>query len=173
VAVDTEIRNKSGDVSTVKQPLPLPEGVSDYAVGGMKLSQAPIPFMARKPLSEAAEQEIDKDEAKRAKTAKGRFRIGEVTVTPGSSKEVILNTFQKNLGDIERCYLGKEGRGKLVLDLTIGLDGKIKVVKVQSSSLRNRSDETCVIELIKKWQFPTPQDGREIRATVSLIFGSE
>ena len=173
VAVDTEIRNKSGDVSTVKQPLPLPEGVSDYAVGGMKLSQAPTPFMARKPLSEAAEQEIDKDEAKRAKTAKGRFRIGEVTVTPGSSKGVILNTFQKNFGDIERCYLGKEGRGKLVLDLTIGLDGKIKVVKVQSSSLRNRSDETCVIELIKKWQFPTPQDGREIRATVSLIFGSE
>jgi len=34
VAVDSEIANTSGAGSTVKQPLPLPEGVSDLAVGG-------------------------------------------------------------------------------------------------------------------------------------------
>jgi len=33
IAVDSMIRRDSGDVVTVKQPLPLPEGVSDYAVG--------------------------------------------------------------------------------------------------------------------------------------------
>ncbi len=33
VAVDTEVRRTDGEVSTVMQPLPLPEGVSDYAVG--------------------------------------------------------------------------------------------------------------------------------------------
>jgi Ca-activated chloride channel family protein len=33
VAVDSEIRNAGGNVTTVKQPLPLPEGVSNYAVG--------------------------------------------------------------------------------------------------------------------------------------------
>ena len=33
IAVDSLIRRDSGDVVTVKQPLPLPEGVSDYAVG--------------------------------------------------------------------------------------------------------------------------------------------
>jgi Ca-activated chloride channel family protein len=34
VAVDTQVRAKGGDLTTVQQPLPLPEGVSDYAVGG-------------------------------------------------------------------------------------------------------------------------------------------
>lgn len=35
VAVDTQVRNAGGGSTTVTQPLPLPEGVSDAAVGGM------------------------------------------------------------------------------------------------------------------------------------------
>ena len=171
VAVDTEIRNTTGDVSTVKQPLPLPQGVSDYAVGGMKLSQTPACFLAKKPLWEAAEQEIDKDETKIDKSAKRGCSVGELTAAPGSSKEVILNTFRKKLSDIDRCVFGSAVRGKLILDLIIGSDGKVKFVKVQSSSFRNRNHEACVIESIKKWQFPTTLDAREVRATVSLVFG--
>ena len=34
VAIDSMVRNKSGKSTTVKQPLPMPEKVSDYAVGG-------------------------------------------------------------------------------------------------------------------------------------------
>lgn len=41
VAVDTLVRAKDGQVTTVKQPLPLPEGVSDYAVSkGMRMKSA-------------------------------------------------------------------------------------------------------------------------------------
>ena len=126
-----------------------------------------------KTLSEATEQKLDKDEEKKEKTTKKACSIGEITATPGSSKEAILNTFRKHWGDIERCYSGSKISGKLVLELVIGSDGKIKVVKVHSSPFRNSNDETCVIDLIKKWQFPTPQDGREVRATISLICGSE
>ncbi len=38
VAVDSEVANRGGQSSTVKQPLPLPEGVSDLAVGHMAYS---------------------------------------------------------------------------------------------------------------------------------------
>jgi Ca-activated chloride channel family protein len=48
VAVDKEVRNNTGRSTMVKQPLPLPQGVSDYAVGGVNLSQGPISFMTRK-----------------------------------------------------------------------------------------------------------------------------
>lgn len=34
IAVDSVVRNTTGDVQTVKQPLPLPQGVSNLAVGG-------------------------------------------------------------------------------------------------------------------------------------------
>ena len=33
VAIDSEVRNQNGNITTVKQPLPLPDGVSNYAVG--------------------------------------------------------------------------------------------------------------------------------------------
>jgi hypothetical protein len=43
VAIDTVVRNTDGKVETVTQPLPLPQGVSDLAVGGpaMKMASAP------------------------------------------------------------------------------------------------------------------------------------
>jgi Ca-activated chloride channel family protein len=40
IAIDTEVRNQGGQVTTVRQPLPLPEGVSNYAVGGVMTSQS-------------------------------------------------------------------------------------------------------------------------------------
>jgi len=50
IAIDSEIRNEGGNITTVKQPLPLPEGVSNYAVGGIYASQgiASSPRMLRK-----------------------------------------------------------------------------------------------------------------------------
>lgn len=56
IAVDSEVRNKDGKSATVKQPLPLPQGVSDAAVGqsargftkGMMMNTlAPAPMMTR------------------------------------------------------------------------------------------------------------------------------
>jgi hypothetical protein len=46
VAVDTRVRGDGRPAETVQQPLPLPEGVSDHAVGGMRVKAqvaAPVP----------------------------------------------------------------------------------------------------------------------------------
>jgi Ca-activated chloride channel family protein len=40
VAIDTVVRNSDGKVETVTQPLPLPQGVSDLAVGNQKMASA-------------------------------------------------------------------------------------------------------------------------------------
>jgi len=45
VAVDYEMRNDGKTIETVKQPLPLPEGVSDYAVGGANTQFAKLMSM--------------------------------------------------------------------------------------------------------------------------------
>jgi Ca-activated chloride channel family protein len=46
IAIDNDIRNKEGNSTTVNQPLPLPEGVGDNAVGGnMVLGCAIAPSM--------------------------------------------------------------------------------------------------------------------------------
>lgn len=175
VAVDTEVRNKDGQLTTVKQPLPLPQGVSDYAVGGgMAKSYASAPLMAKlaapaeyekKPLRE---QSAVKDEDKR-KTA---VSIGDVTVSEGMSKEVVLKIAQNSLHEIEKCYAGGGLRGKFVVRLTIGAGGKVRDIKVVSSALNNRNAGQCIVEQLKKWQFPAVPDGSEVKATISLVFGS-
>jgi len=35
VAIDNQVRNQDGTYTTVSQPLPLPQGVSNYAIGGV------------------------------------------------------------------------------------------------------------------------------------------
>jgi Ca-activated chloride channel family protein len=50
VAVDTVVR-ATGEVVTVKQPLPLPEGVSDYAVGEQGVMRAKIAAPCSAPLA--------------------------------------------------------------------------------------------------------------------------
>jgi Ca-activated chloride channel family protein len=49
VAVDTEARNEGGQSSTVVQPLPMPQGVSDAAIGGSMgmVHQAPMSAPSR------------------------------------------------------------------------------------------------------------------------------
>ena len=70
VAVDTEVRNSTGQQTTVKQPLPLPQGVSDYAVGKMKLGEASAPFMTRKDVAVQLKDEAvrEKKGSKKRKT---------------------------------------------------------------------------------------------------------
>jgi Ca-activated chloride channel family protein len=49
VAVDTQVRNATGGTTTATQPLPMPEGVSDAAVGG-GYSRASFPAAAPPPM---------------------------------------------------------------------------------------------------------------------------
>jgi Ca-activated chloride channel homolog len=45
IAVHEEIRNPGGQAQNVKQPLPLPQGVSNLAVGG-EMSSVPEPELS-------------------------------------------------------------------------------------------------------------------------------
>jgi hypothetical protein len=55
VAIDSQVRNASGDSTTVRQPLPLPEGVSNLAVGG--------PLPAAMAMNRAAPTSVTEDSA--------------------------------------------------------------------------------------------------------------
>jgi len=82
VAVDTQVRNAGGNTTTITQPLPMPEGVSDAAVGGvsyMALASPPPPspmvMMRRGPAAYALAESRAQDRLDRslkAKAAPGR-----------------------------------------------------------------------------------------------------
>ena len=61
--------------------------------------------------------------------------------------------------------------GKVVLEWSIGLNGRVASAKTKSSTLRNASVEACILSNLKGWQFPTPNGGLVI-ITYPFLFNS-
>ncbi len=61
IAIDNDIRNKDGNSTTVNQPLPLPEGVSDYAVGNNMVLNCVAPPMLEKKSKGYSSELTDED----------------------------------------------------------------------------------------------------------------
>ena len=171
VAVDTEVRNQNGQATTVNQPLPLPQGVSDYAVGGMKLSRAYSPALAMKSAPAELEDKTLREQIRQKDESKRRVALEDVTVGEGLSKEAVLAFLQKKIKDLEKSWIGSEIRGKLVLRCTLDRDGKVKNVNILASSIKNSRFQKSFIEEMKKWQFPTMPNGQEAKIAFALVWG--
>ena len=173
LAVDTEIRNQGGEQTTIKQPLPLPQGVSDYAVGRAKMSLAPSTLLARKeatpaPVEERTRQSEMKDPGKGKRVAS----IKEIKVAGGLTKEEVLQALEKHLPEIRKCANGAEPGRNFVLELTINPGGKVKDLKIAGGALKNPAAERCLLEEVKEWKLPAPHDGREVKVTLTLVIES-
>ncbi len=177
VAVDSEVRNKDGKTTTVNQPLPLPEGVSDYAVGGMMTkSAAPAPMMLRENFSVKDRRETALDYAEGAgapeKKASSTLKIGEIVVSGGLSREAVRATVQQRIKEVQGCLQGIAVQGKLTVKFILNADGTVKGVTVASKQLNNKSAEQCLIGKMRNWRFPPAGGTGGITATVSFIAGS-
>jgi Ca-activated chloride channel family protein len=171
LAVDTEVRNQGGEQTTIKQPLPLPQGVSDYALGGAKLSLAPSSLLARKEAAPAIIKErAMQGEMKGPEKEKRAVSIEGIKISGGLAKEAVLQALEKHLADIRTCVKGTDPGRNLVLELTINPDGKVKSVKIAGRALKNPAAERCLLEEAKEWKLPAPQDGREARVTITFRF---
>lgn len=179
VAVDSEVRNLDGKVTTVKQPLPLPQGVSDYAVGGYG-TYAAAPAMQKsmgmvgmrgKMESRLAEdksataQELQtpekKDEMK-------KINIISVTTGKGLTKDEILKVVQKNQNEIEKCFAGKNLQLTLKLSLMINYDGTMKSVEITSGCIKDTKLRQCILDQVKKWLFPATDNGQAVKVTITI-----
>ncbi len=154
VAIDTEVRNVDGKPTTVTQPLPLPQGVSDYAVGGMTATRAYAPMAKLASPAELErkgvlrEQSVSKDESRQ----KSSVAVGDVTTSGGLSKEVITKVVNDHMKELEACRSQAGLEGKIIFTLAIGTDGVVKDIKVVSGTTKNKIAEQCIAKIIK-WQF--------------------
>ncbi len=174
VAVDNEVRNTGEKPETVNQPLPLPQGVSDYAVGsGMMNTMAlapPLPSQYPRPgcMGMARTEEAPmKGNAKRKAAAGPRVSLGDVTVSGGVAKQAALETLRKIEGDIAACSAGIAGPVCYVVTLTVNADGTVKDVKFKDG--KNDSPEQCIGALMKQLKFTATRDGKEASVTVTVL----
>ncbi len=178
VAIDTEARLANGQAVTVKQPLPLPEGVSDYAVGkGMVFQKAMAPLAALR-FGEMDKSRVREEECieKRlaSKPAGVLVELGEINITAyGLSKEALQNALRRLFPSIELYYqkaLEKNPniQGEATFQLIVDSKGRATKVSLVSSKLNDKNLEEFIIQKIKESTFPLPRGTDTVTATISL-----
>ena len=188
VAVDTQIRAQDGQLVTVKQALPLPQGVSDYAVGGnMALAGKASSFqgtapsvlgMRRQVVEERTAQKkedrlITEPEMDAAARDKNVIELGEITVTGGLSETSIQELLEKQMHSFNTCYkqaLKKQSqlKGKIVFRLVVDPVGQVINVHLDKGVNNAKAFETCMLQELKKLRFPAPEKG--IKTVIQVEF---
>ncbi len=79
-------------------------------------------------------------------------------------KEIIRRIVRRHLNEVRYCYQQALTRrptleGRLVTQFTIAPTGQVLAAVVQSSTLREISVEACVVNAVKRWEFPAPDHG--------------
>lgn len=182
VAVDSLVRNKDGQPSTVNQPLPLPQGVSDYAVGRKNRMARRVYAQPLAASGFAGSQKMEMDAAKAltesiappVSSGPGvevkevdRF---QVLSTTGLTNRTAAETIRAHMEDIRRCIhagKGKKGARPISMTATLVIDtnGRVKTVSIQEKIKDGREIVNCVVEILKKIRF-TLSNGSENREVI-------
>ncbi len=168
VAVDSEVRNSNGQATTVKQPLPLPQDVSDYAVGGNgNLAASPSVYKSMSLRVKEDKMVIQEVQAPRQKDEAEKISLVDVNESKGLAKNEILKVAQANQSEIEKCFAGRNLSGVVKINLTINADGTVKKVEIGSGDMKDARLRRCITDQIKKWRFPATPHGQEANIIIS------
>jgi len=180
VAVD-KVKRGDGQVVTVKQPLPLPEGVSDLAVGGgggpyrasTKAMMAPGYPGAGAGFAEAGKPVAGplvsppaegKKEGKPATVVTPGLRVKATPVKGEVDIKAVQQALEAELARLEKCCQDAQAQGgklpnQIPFLVTLGPDGKVtKVSLITRIKLPGKLD-TCLMEALKQIAFPKPPKG--------------
>ncbi len=159
IAIDT-IRRETGEVVTVKQPLPLPEGVSDYAVG--KKGVEGCGFLGRytmKAFSPAFEKE---EIATNRWEAISKKELGQVYLKGGKFTqklsmekiEKLLSPLKKTLGELFKKWGLKE------ITLVLKIEGG-KLINIEVKAYQGKGYKKEELEsVLRKIKFPQDFTGK-------------
>ncbi|MBW1872260.1 MAG: TonB family protein [Deltaproteobacteria bacterium] len=157
VAVDTKVRADGKKVTKVRQPLPLPLGVSDNAIGTGGAGSGSLP----------------------GKVGGRVYRSMPAarTVMGSLSRSEIQRGIRKNMRSIRACYeraLKSDSSlsGKIVVEFVIGPKGTVTNVKIVTSTVKSYQFQADILKVIRRMRFPRPAGGGSIVVAYPFIFRS-
>ncbi|MBW8049661.1 MAG: TonB family protein [Cytophagales bacterium] len=184
VAIDSERRNADGLITTVKQPLPLPEGVSNYAVGrgGVGATGAAKvkkysyrqdsnnSFSSRniqgKPVPKADMIGAATEELKEEETEKVFLIVEKMPEFPGGVTK--LMEFIKSNIIYPKSAKEKGIAGTVYISFVVDIDGSIRDIKVVKGINKELDKEALrVIKLMPRWN-PGEQRGKAVAVKYTL-----
>jgi Ca-activated chloride channel homolog len=184
VAVD-QVKRADGQVVTVKQPLPLPEGVSDLAVGGGGARK--MAMMPASPGMEMANRGLGfMGGGTKAKTGPHgggpvpaesgvavTVAVKEVKATGGLTPAAVQKALEGELAKLAQCCQDAAKAGvklptEVTVSFTIGLDGRIAGTPKVGLRAADKGLKECLAAALQGIQFPQPQAAAPVTVTLSL-----
>jgi len=166
IALDSEIRNQTGQYTTVKQPLPLPEGVSNYAIGGVNPVRSGGVYSSQqksrlgRPV--AMEEEVAYDGTMPETKTPDIYFVSEVMPEFTGSEDGLeaFITSQLRL---------KGMKGYVYIQFVVDVDGSIHNIRIVRGL--NEDADTEALRIIKltdkKWK-PGTQNGTAVAVTLTI-----
>jgi len=175
VAIDSEVRLVNGQPVTVKQPLPLPEGVSNRAVGGAIARQKSFSVAAPAMDLVAREREAKDEEADGS--SKGRRKdsveIEKLSTSAGLSRETVLAALRPEIASLEISCQKKltkppTAETRVTFECVVDPSGRITKVRVIKSNLHEKDFECCIAQKLKEVRLSARSATKDATFTVSL-----
>lgn len=178
VAVDTEVRNREGTSSTVHQPLPLPAGVSDHAVGGGFALSSPVPAAKLLSRSKPAAQEDASEPAAAVRERKATeqedprgkvLTIRDVRASGGAASDDIRRYVERHLEALAACIGGMTLKGKITVTLTIDARGIVTRATAASQDIKGTTFLRCLERAIRGWTVDVGTNGAATQVTMTIV----
>jgi len=176
VAIDSQIRNKTGENESVTQPLPLPEGVSNYAVGGTRFAGGGMSRslsvgsagmkgkLKSLGLTPTPQETVEKTNANElAETL--WLEIANLDLKSAiRTEQEVKNVLKKNLAMLQGCLKhANEGRGKLAITLVLNPNGTVVKAVVKQSDVQNKRVEMCLTAKMRRLQFKNLPNSKQLQ----------
>ena len=101
--------------------------------------------------------------------------LGEVQLRGSLDKDIIRRVVRRHLPEVRFCYEQELPKapslaGRVAVNFTIANTGRVAAALVQSSTLGNARAESCVVNAVRRWEFPRPMGGGIVIATYPFNF---
>lgn len=165
IAIDEQVVNKDGKMVTVQQPIPLPEGVSDYAVGHDVAELKMVANVAPKTKYIMMENEIGEQDSEEGEEEIFVF-VEQMPEYPGG--EDSLYAFLARNIKYPTEARDKGTTGVVIVKFVVEKDGSVSGIKVLRDIGDGCGQEAIrVLQLMPRWK-PARQSGKPVRCEFTL-----
>ena len=97
-------------------------------------------------------------------------------VVEGSmTRDLVRDVVDEHMIELGYCHEmevkpGPSLMDKVVVELEISADGRVREAEVTRSTLGSQEKEQCIIEQVKEWTFPALEEGNSTRVVLPFVF---
>ncbi len=159
-----EVVSKITGVQMAKRDVDIEAAKRARGISGKTGRTVDIEGLGKKPLTNLQGVEIEEKKRIAKVDVSGTIKPVSANLLGEDYARAVRDTVSENSTGIKYCYdrelkRNPTLRGKVVVEFTIGTDGRVKKFRIveQDTTLQSDSVTSCILRKVKRWRFPKPQ----------------